>query len=75
MNKLTDFRNVFGKNINLFSDDKKDYLEIPRLRKEKNFPKQQKDLKSSFNKLTDTNNLSEEQFATLDQIMGFVLTL
>ena len=73
MNKLTDFRNVFGKNINLFSDDKKDYLEIPRLRKEKNFPKQQKDLKSSFNKLTDTNNLSEEVFATLDQLMGFVL--
>ena len=61
--------------IDLLSDKNKDYLDIPKLRKEKNFLKHQKDLKSSFNKLTDTNNLSEEQFATLDQIMGFVLTL
>ena len=72
INKLTDFRDVFGKIINLFSDEKKDYYEIPKLRKEKNFPKHQKNLKSSFNKRTDTNNLSEEQFATLDQLMGFV---
>ena len=57
----------------MFSDEKKDYLEIPRLRKEKNFPKHEKDLKSSFNKHRDTNNLSEEEFATLDQLMGFVL--
>ena len=75
MNKLTDFRNVFGKNINLFSDKNKDYLEIPRLRKEKNFPKHEKDLKSSFNKLTDTSNSSEEHFATLDQLIGFVLSV
>ena len=72
INKLTDFRDVFGKIINLFSDEKKDYYEIPKLRKEKNFPKHQKNLKSSFNKRTDTNNLSEEQFATLDQLMGFL---
>ena len=75
MNKLKDFRNVFGKKIDLLSDENKDYLEIPTLRKEKNFPKHQKDLKSSFNKLTDRKNSSEERFATLDQIMGFVLTL
>ena len=57
----------------MFSDKNKDYLEIPKLRQEKNFPKHVKDLKSSFNKLTNKDNLSEEQFATLDQLMGFVI--
>ena len=59
----------------MFIDENKDYLEIPKLKKEKKFPKHQKDLKSSFNNHRDTNNLSEEEFATLDQIMGFVLTV
>ena len=59
----------------MFSDENKDYFEIPKLRKEKNFPKHEKDLKSSFNKLKDTNNLSEEEFATLDELLKFVLTV
>ena len=67
VNKLSDLRDIFGKIINLFSDELKDYNEIPRLRKKKNFQKHLKDLKSSHIEVEDITN-----FATLDQLMGFV---
>ena len=68
MRKISNFRNVFGKKLDLLSDKHKDYLQIPKLKREKNFPKLQKDLK----KLSLTANIPKEQFASLNELMGFV---
>ena len=57
----------------MFSDAHKDYVEIPKLRRESKFPKRQEDLKSEFNQLTITGDIPKEQFATLDELIGFVI--
>ena len=73
MGRLSNFRNPFGRKVDLFSDKHKDYIEIPKLRREKNSPKLLKDLKSDFNQLTKTADIRKEQFATLNELLGFVV--
>ena len=74
LNRVKDFRNVFGKKIDLFSDKHKNFIEIPKLRREKHFPKLKNDIKSEFNQLTIADDIPKEQFATLDELIGFVIS-
>ena len=47
--KQSNFRDVFGRKMNLFNGEKDKYTEIPKLRREKNFPKKLQDLKTDLN--------------------------
>lgn len=48
--KQSNFRDVFGKRIDLFSGENVEYVGIPKLRSEKHFPKKPQDLKTDLRK-------------------------
>ena len=67
--KLSNFRNVIGEKINLFSDENKNYIEVPKLKIEENSSKRIQDLKTPLKQKQLIKSNDQTSFISLNDLI------